>query len=560
MANTLRNILRLNRIITTLIRYGFGGLAAELKVFPFSAIGRLLSFTRAGRGLTVPQRIRLVLEELGPTFIKLGQVASTRADLLPPDWIEELKKLQDAVPPFDFKDVKKTVEASLNAPLSEKFSTFDETPIASASIAQVHYATLKDSTPVAVKVKRPDIEMTIESDIAVMHTISRLLERHVPTARRYRPVKVVDEFSRVIHNELDLSIEGSSAARFKRMFKDDPSVKVPDVYWDYTTPEVLTMERIHGTPLDEVETIKAKGLDIKKIAANGIRAFFTQVFDHGVFHADLHPGNIFTTDDGVIVYLDFGIVGRLDKDLRRYLAGMLFCLVKQDYRKMAVIHREMGLIGKDVDIHEFEYALRDITEPIFGKTLEDINMSALLMRLIQTARRFEMKLQPNLLLLQKSMVIVEGVGRQLYPDVNMWAVAEPLIRQWMMKEKFSPANYVEKGREFAGELGGTLFELPGQFHSLLTTALKDDLKIGFVHHRLETLSDEVSSAGRRLTAGLAFSSIVIASSLLAVFSGGGVERLWGLPWPGAVGFVVAAIIGLRLLLSSGGDKKKRDIE
>ncbi|MBI5561041.1 MAG: 2-polyprenylphenol 6-hydroxylase [Deltaproteobacteria bacterium] len=554
----LRNILRVNKIITVLIRYGFGGLVGELKIFPlFSPLSKLLIFRRAEK-LSVPVRIRLVLESLGPTFIKLGQVASTRADLLPPEWIEELKKLQDAVPPFDFKDVKEVVEGSLRAPLLSKFSSFDEAPVASASIAQVHYATLQDSTEVAVKVKRPDIEKTIESDIALMYTLARLLQRHVPRSRRYRPVSVVDEFSRVIHNELDLTIEGANAARFRRLFKDDPLIKIPDVYWDYTTPEVLTMERVSGTPLDEVEKIKAKGLDIKKISTNGIKAFFKQVFNFGVFHADLHPGNIFTTDDGVIVYLDFGIVGRLDKGLRRYLASMLFYLMRQDYRRMALIHREMGLIGKDVDIHDFEYALRDITEPIFGKTLDTINMSVLLMRLIETARKFEMKLQPNLLLLQKSMVIIEGVGRQLYPDINMWEVIKPLIYRWMIKERFSPSNYIEKGREFTGELGGTLFDLPNQFHSLLTAALKDELKIGFVHHRLDVLSDELNHSGRRIAWGFILSAVILSSSMMAVFSPRDIPRFLGLPYPSAAGFIIAAIIAVRLVSTAGKAGRKEE--
>ncbi len=558
--NTLRNILRLNKIITTLIRYGFGGLVAELRIFPvFSFLHRLLILTRPGRGLTVPERVRRVLEELGPTFIKLGQVASTRADLLPPDWIEEFKKLQDAVPPFGFEDAKRVVEASLKAPLADKFSSFDEAPVASASIAQVHYATLHDGTEVAVKVRRPGIEKVVDADIAVMYTVARLLYRHIPASRRYRPVEVVDEFSRVIHNELDMTIEGSNAACFRRMFRDDPHVRIPEVYWSHTSKEVLTMERISGTPLDEVERIREKGLDIRELSKNGLRAFFKQVFEFGTFHADLHPGNIFTTDEGVIVYLDFGIVGRLDRNLRRYLAGILFCLVRQDYRRMALIHREMGLIGKDVDLQEFENALRDITEPIFGKTLEEINISALLMKLIETARRFNMKLQPNLLLLQKSMVIIEGVGRQLYPDINMWEVARPLIYRWMIKEKISPKSYIESGREFAEEFASTVFDLPGQLHSLLTTAVKDELKVGFVHHRLEVLSNEVNTAGRRLAAGLVLSALILASSLMAVFAGNEVPRLLHLPFPSTLGFILAGVIGLRLWASSRLEKRERDL-
>jgi ubiquinone biosynthesis protein len=547
---TIRNIFRVNRIIAVMIKYGFGGVVAELSLLPyFSFLNLFLVFRRAGRGLTTAERIRKVLEELGPTFVKLGQVASTRADLFPPDWIEEFKKLQDMVPPCPFEDMKKVVEGSLRAPLEKKFASFDTTPVASASIAQVHYARLLDSTEVAVKVKRPNIEKTISADISVMRTVAELLERHLPASRRLRPIEMVEEFARVITNELDLSIEGANAALFGRLLKDEPLVKIPRVYWNYTTPEVLTMEKIEGTPLDEAEKIKAKGLDIKKIALNGVTVFFKQVFDYGVFHADLHPGNIFTTDEGVIVYLDFGIVGRLDRELKEYLASMLFQLVRQDYHRLAVLHREMGLIGKEVDLRDFEHALRDIAEPIFGKTLEEISVATLLMKLIQVGKRFNVTLQPNLLLLQKSMVIMEGVGRQLYPEVNMWQVAKPLIYRWMMKEKFSPEKYMEKGREFAEELAGVVFDFPQDLHSLLKSALRDELKIGFIHERLEPLSKEIERAGRKIAVGVVVSSLVLGSAVAAAFSGEEVPKLWGLPYPATVGFIAAFPLVVWILLS-----------
>ncbi len=557
MIHAFRNIMRLNRIVTILVRYGFGWLVAELRIVPFfSFFKRVLTWGRPAKGLTTAERIRCVLEELGPTFIKLGQVASTRADIFPPDIIEELKKLQDAVPPVSFSEVKKVVERSLKMPLKKAFKDFQRKPVASASIAQVHYAVLHDGTEVAVKVKRPDIEEIIDADLSVMFFLAKLIYRHIPASRRYRPVEVVEEFSRVIHNELDLSIEGSNATIFARIFKDDPTVKIPAVYWEYTTQDVLTMERVGGIPLDEAERIREKGLDIKKIAENGIRAFFKQVFDHGIFHGDLHPGNIFTTDEGVIVYVDFGIVGRLDRRLRYYLATMLFHLVRQDYHRMALLHREMGLIGKDVDIFEFENALRDIAEPIFGKTLEEINISALLMKLIQTARRFRMKLQPNLLLLQRSMVIMEGVGRQIYPEINMWEVARPLIFRWMLKEKLSPGAYLEKGREFTDELTSTLFDLPGQFHSLLTTTLKDELKLGFIHYGLEDLSHSINTAGRSIATGLIIMALLLASTLVLVYEKG--PSLMGVPYLSIAGFGLAFILGIRLALT--GREKTWEIE
>ncbi|MFQ5735717.1 MAG: 2-polyprenylphenol 6-hydroxylase [Thermodesulfobacteriota bacterium] len=546
--NTYKNIRRLNRIAVTLIRYGFGGLAAQLHIFPtfFSVVERVFVSRKKVEGLSVPERIRLVLEELGPTFIKLGQIASTRADVLPPEWVDEFKKLQDMVPPVPFEDIRKVVERSLKAPLSEKFASFEEAPVASASIAQVHYAVLLDGSQVAVKVKRPGIGRVIEADISVMKTVAGLLERYVPASRRYRSKEVVREFERVISVEQDLSVEGVNMDRFGKMFKDEPRVQIPKVWWDYTTEDVLTMERISGTPIDEPEKIRAKGLDVQAIAVYGIEVFFKQVFEHGIFHADLHPGNIFVRDDGVLIYLDFGIVGRLDRNLRKYLAGMLFHLIRCDYRRMALVHRQMGLIGKGVNIDEFEDALRDISEPIFGRALDKINISGLLMKLIQTARRFDMTLQPNLLLLQKSMVIIEGVGRQLYPDVNMWEVAKPLIYKWMVKEKLSPRAVIEKGRDGMGELTSAALELPAKLNSLVDATLDDELTIGFVNHGSEAVAGEIERAGRRMAGGFIVGSLVIASAMAAVFLPESSMSLFGMPVVSDVGFLLAIAGGWRL--------------
>lgn len=543
---TLKNIRRLNRIVVTLIRYGFGGLVAEMRLFPFLSFIERIFVSRKNIDLSTPVRIRLVLEELGPTFIKLGQIASTRADILQPEWVEEFKKLQDMVQPFPYEDVKKVVEKALKAPLEDRYSSFDTTPVASASIAQVHYAVLRDGTEVAVKVKRPGIERVISSDMAVMDTLARLFERYVPASRRYRPREVVEEFSRVIKNEQDLTVEGAAVNRFYNIFKGNPDIQIPEVHWEYTTEDVLTMERISGTPIDEVETLKARGVDIKKAAIKGIEIFFKQVFDYGVFHADLHPGNIFVRDDGVIIYLDFGIVGRIDRDLRKYLASILFYLVRKDYRRMALVHRQMGLIGEDVDIHEFEEALRDITEPIFGRTLEEISISSLLMKLLQTARRFDMTLQPNLLLLQKSMVIIEGVGRQLYPDINMWEVAKPLVYKWMMKERFSPKAVAERNREKAEELMGAAVELPVGINDLVEKALKSRLRVNFALERIETVSGEINDAGKRVAVGVIAAAIITAATLIGVFSEKYSTEFLGLPAITWAGYLIAVLISFRL--------------
>lgn len=553
---TLKNIRRLNKIIITLIRYGFGGIVSEMRVFPLlSTIERIFVSKKKTEGLSVAVRLRLLFEELGPTFIKLGQIASTRADIFPQEWIDEFKKLQDMVPPTPFEEIRKEVEASLHGPLEVKFASFNPEPEASASIAQVHCAELTDGTKVAVKVKRPGIDAIIGSDLSVMRTMATLFVKYVPRSRRFRPVEVVDEFSRVIKNEEDLSVEGVHINRFYAFFEDDPTVQIPKVYWDYTTEEVLTMERVEGYPIDEAEKIRAKGLDVQAIAVHGVELFFKQVFEFGTFHADLHPGNILVRDDGVLIYLDFGIVGWLDKKTRKYLANLLYYWVKADYHRMALVHREMGLIGDETDIHEFEEALRDISEPIFGRTLEQIHMSTLFMKLLQIARQFDIELQPNLLLLQKSMVIMEGVGRQLYPDVNMWEVAKPLIYKWMIKEKFSPKAALDKGLLYGEDLLEAALELPSNANDLVKKALADKLSVNYVHRNLEPLAEEVRSAGSRIGAGVVTGSIIIGSSIFAASAEPGDLTILGLPVVSFVGFLLAIL--LVLMYGKTGRRKKK---
>ncbi|MEE8575569.1 MAG: 2-polyprenylphenol 6-hydroxylase [Thermodesulfobacteriota bacterium] len=547
MLNKYRNFKRIQRIFSVLIRYGFGGLVSELKILPyFSTIQKLLFFRRRGRGLSIPVRIRLVLEELGPSFVKLGQIASTRADVLPYEWIEEFKKLQDMVPAEPFDKVKRVIEKSLKAPITEKFATFEEKPVASASIAQVHLATLHDGTEVAVKVRRPNIENIIEADISVMQILADLAARYIPTARRYQPVAVVEEFARIIHREQDMNIEAANINLFRKLFKDEDRLQIPEVYWEHTSTEVLTMERIYGTPMDEIEKIQKLGLDVRQVAHDGIEIFFKQVFEHGIFHADLHPGNIFVRDDGVIIYLDFGIVGRLDRNLKKYLASLLYYLIKEDYYKMAVIHKDMGLIHKNVDIAEFEAALRDMSEPLIGRDLEHINMSTLLMQLFETAKKFDMVLQPNLLLLQKSTVIIEGVGRQLYPDINIFEVARPLIARWMIKERFSPKVVAGRKREELGDILDSITTLPALAGDFFDKAANEELKIGFVHHGLEGYTEEIKHAGKRIAWGALAAASVLGASILTAFSPEAAWRFLEIPALGWAGYILSIIFTIKV--------------
>jgi len=546
--STIKNINRLRQILNILIRHGFGELVSQLHVFRLYILGKRFlapksEDVRAHK--STPERLRLALEELGPTFVKLGQLMSTRADWFPDEWSTEFKKLQDKVPPFTFEQVRELVEKELGKPLTEVYASFDITPVASASIAQVHFATLKDGRELAVKVRRPEIGKILDSDISIMYVIANLIVKYVPDWARFRPVEVVREFHKTIRQELDFTIEATRADRFRRNFKDDPEAYFPRVYWEYSSKKVLTMERISGIPIDEAEPLKAAGFDLKEIAERGVRVFFRQALGDGFFHADMHPGNVFVGSKGEIIHVDFGIVGQIDDELRTYLARLLYYLMKRDFKAMAKIHRDMGLIGPNVDIREFEDALIDIAEPIFGKPLAEINVSALLWKLIETAKRFDMHMQPNLLLLQKSMVVVEGVGRELYPKLNVWAVARPFIFK-LMKKSIDPKAAVKKGYDTMIEMAEFTATLPSQLTSVFNKVINDRLRIEFAHLNLDELNARIDKTGDRLVYGMVVAALIVGSSII-VMAGKG-PMLFDLPVLGLAGYVVAGILGLRLVI------------
>jgi len=546
--STIKNINRLRQILNILIRHGFGELVSQLHVFRLYILGKRFlapksEDVRAHK--STPERLRLALEELGPTFVKLGQLMSTRADWFPDEWSTEFKKLQDKVPPFTFEQVRELVEKELGKPLTEVYASFDITPVASASIAQVHFATLKDGRELAVKVRRPEIGKILDSDISIMYVIANLIVKYVPDWARFRPVEVVREFHKTIRQELDFTIEATRADRFRRNFKDDPEAYFPRVYWEYSSKKVLTMERISGIPIDEAEPLKAAGFDLKEIAERGVRVFFRQALGDGFFHADMHPGNVFVGSKGEIIHVDFGIVGQIDDELRTYLARLLYYLMKRDFKAMAKIHRDMGLIGPNVDIREFEDSLIDIAEPIFGKPLAEINVSALLWKLIETAKRFDMHMQPNLLLLQKSMVVVEGVGRELYPKLNVWAVARPFIFK-LMKKSIDPKAAVKKGYDTIIEMAEFTATLPSQLTSVFNKVINDRLRIEFAHLNLDELNARIDKTGDRLVYGMVVAALIVGSSII-VMAGKG-PMLFDLPVLGLAGYVVAGILGLRLVI------------
>ena len=399
-------------------------------------------------------RLRLTMEALGPIFIKFGQILSTRRDLLPDDISEELAKLQDNVPPFPADEAIEIIEHGLGNKVDVLFERFDREPLASASVAQVHSARLHSGDEVVVKVIRPGIEKVIRKDIKLMYLFARLLVKLSRDARRLRPVEVVADYEKTILDELDLLREAANTSQLRRNFLASHLLFVPQVYWEYCRPKAMVMERIHGVPISDVETLRARGTDMKKLAERGVEIFFTQVFRDRFFHADMHPGNIFIDVDNPAepryIGIDCGIVGTLEPEDQRYLASNLLAFFRRDYRKVAQLHIDSGWVPRETRVGELEAAIRTVCEPIFEKPLKDISFGQLLVRLFQTARRFNMEVQPQLVLLEKTLLNVEGLGRQLYPDLDLWSTAQPFLEEWM-KDQVRPSSVVRSFKESSAE-------------------------------------------------------------------------------------------------------------
>jgi ubiquinone biosynthesis protein len=400
-------------------------------------------------------RLRLALQELGPIFVKFGQAVSTRRDLLPEDIADELAKLQDRVPPFPGALARQLIESSYGVPLTTMFESFEETPLAAASIAQVHAARLPQGEEVVVKVLRPGMRALIERDLEVLHALAELAERYWAEGRRLRPREVVAEYQKTVLDELDLMREAANASQLKRNFAGSGELYVPEVYWDHCRSDVMVMERIHGVPIADLAALRAAGTDIAKLAENGVRVFFTQVFRHNFFHADMHPGNIFVIVDDPqhprYAAVDFGIVGTLDPRDQYYLAANFLAVFDRDYRRVAQLHLESGWVPPGARIDEMESAVRTVCEPIFDRPLKDISFGRILLRLFEISRRFNVQIQPQLVLLEKTLLNVEGLGRQLYPELDIWSTASPILRQWM-RERVSLGTLARSLRSHAPEL------------------------------------------------------------------------------------------------------------
>ncbi len=455
----VRVLARLFQIQRVLLKYGLDDFVrathlyrpVRLLVLLAPGIGRARRRRRSSRA----ERLRLALTELGPIFVKFGQAVSTRRDLLPADIADELVKLQDQVPPFPGAVARASIERAYGRPIAELFPEFEETALAAASIAQVHAARLPDGKQVVVKVLRPDMRAVIERDLEVLYALARLAEQYWPEGRRLRPTEVVAEYEKTVLDELDLMREAANAAQLRRNFAGSDLLYVPEVYWDYCRASVMVMERIRGIQISDTARLRAAGTDIAKLAQNGVRIFFTQVFRHNFFHADMHPGNIFVLVEDPrnprYAAVDFGIVGTLDPRDQRYLADNFLAVFDRDYRRVATLHIESGWVPPETRVDEMESAVRTVCEPIFDRPLKDISFGQILLRLFEISRRFNMAIQPQLVLLQKTLLNVEGLGRQLYPDLDVWNTASPILREWM-RERTSGRMLLQSLRRQLPEL------------------------------------------------------------------------------------------------------------
>ncbi len=519
-----RLLLRLATIQWVLMRHGLDELIYTLPWFKplrfllWLSPWRLLGRTRGSRG----ERLRLAMEELGPIFVKFGQALSTRRDLLPEDVADELARLQDRVPPFPGAQARALIEKALGKPVGELFLAFDETPLASASIAQVHPATLRDGSEVVVKVVRPNILPIIERDLEILHTLARLAEKASREVRRLHPAEVVDEFDTTLHDELDLVREAANCTELGRHFKDSPLLYVPAIHWDYCRPNVMVQERIHGIPISDLAALRAAGVDFRVLAERGVEIFFTQVFRHNFFHADMHPGNIFVSAElpsaPRYMAVDFGIMGSLTPEDQHYLAENFHAFFNRDYRRVAELHIESGWVPPGTRVNEFEAAIRTVSEPIFQRPLRDISFGQFLLRLFQTARRFDMEVQPQLVLLQKTLLNVEGLGRQLFPDLDLWSTAKPFIERWM-REQIGPKAVLNRMREELPRALTFLPELPRLSHQALEAHKRQVQAVEQQARELSAMRREMTSL-RRLVLGLGLIAVSLGGVAVGLLLGG----------------------------------------
>ena len=548
----MKGVLRASKIGRVLLRYRLDDLLDDTPAERWLKLARPF-VPRASAAIAAQSRgarLRLALQELGPIFVKFGQILSTRRDLVPPDVADELSQLQDRVKPFDGETARVIVEQALGLPIGEAFESFDTTPLASASIAQVHAATLAGGREVVVKVLRPDIEKQIAGDISLLNSVAALVDRAHPGADKIRPRAIVAEIESTLAAELDLQREGANASVIRRLWKDSDDLYVPEIIWSHTAERALTMERVHGIPSDDVAALDAAGIDRKALAAKGVRVFYQQVFRDNFFHADAHAGNIWVDSDPArksnprFIALDFGIMGQLSQEDQYYLAENFMAIFNKDYRRIAELHVEAGWMPATIRIDELEAATRSVCEPYFTRPLSEISLAEVLLKLFRTAQKYQLTLQPQLILLQKTLLNIEGVGRQLDPKLDIWAVAKPVLERILL-ERYSPQRAAQELRKRLPEIMTHLPDMPRLVHAWLKQQVEGRHELALRSRDLNELAQTMKGMQRRIVAAILGAGLLIVAAVLYGLEAGG-PRILAIPtssW-------IAGIGGLWALLAS----------
>lgn len=544
---TYQDLKRYSHIAAVFARHGFGDLLGRLKArYRVSWAERV--FTKEARefeGLSAADRLRLAFEELGPTFIKLAQILSSRPDLIPPDFIQELSKLQDSVAPFPFSDAKTLIEAQFGRPLADLFASIEEKSVAAASLAQVHRARTTSGDEVAVKVQRVGVETIIESDIRILYELAGLAERHLSESRYFEPVRLVDEFARTIRRELDFVREGRNIDRFRNYFAGASTVYIPKVYWDLTAPKVLTTEYIKGIKISDLKHLEVAGLDRKAVAVNGANLILKEVFELHFFHADPHPGNLFVLENNVIAPVDFGMTGAIDEELAQQMGCIFIAVVEKDVDALANLLCTIGVADELENRNTFKLELRDLLERYYGVPLQQLDTATIFEELMSIIRRYKLRLPPDLAIMARTLLVSEGVGRMLYPEFRIIETARPYARRLLL-QRFDPTKQLHELSKVVTEASALFKRLPSDLSEILLKIRKGNLAIGFEHRGLERLIGELDRSSNRLSFAVVIAALIIGSSL--IFQTGVGPTLFGYPVVGLAGFLLASILGVWLLI------------
>ena len=547
-----KNLKRSKEILSVFVKYGLG------HFFDLPAIEKSLNFgakifhknkNEKIKRLSMPERIRLSFEQLGPTFVKLGQILSTRPDLIPKEFIEEFKKLQDQVPAFDFSLVEKQFEKEFGKKINNLFIEFNKIPIAAASISQVHRAKLKDNKNnkiVAVKIQRPNIHEIVKTDIAILLDLAKFIEKRSIYGQIYQPVEIIKEFKKTINKEMDFINEGYNIDKFYKNFKNNKTVKIPKVYWELTSNKILTMEYIDGVKISEVDNLKNSKFNKKIIASNGADMILKQIFEDGFFHGDPHPGNIFVMENNVIGLIDFGMVGRINKNMIENIADLLIAGIKNNAKKIVEILEKMNIIESDMNLKNIEIEIDNFIDKYYGMSLKKINMGKIIEEILEVMIRHKVKMPTDLVLLSKSLITVENIGRNLDPDFDMVAHTKPYAKK-LLKEKHSPSKLLKRGNNLVIEFFKLMELLPSEINNLFKIFKKNNFNINLKHQGLEKLILGIDKASNRLSISMIISALIIGSSLILIQKIG--PFIFGYSAIGIIGYLIASFFGLFLIIS-----------